>query len=48
MQKNTKNYLQDLLEDLEIQLNTIESKLYETIKIRRKLQKFYKKVIRNC
>lgn len=48
MKENTKNYIKNLLEDLEIQLNTVEGELQDVIKIRRKLQKFYKKIIRNC
>ncbi len=47
MQKNTQKYIQDLLKDLEIQLNTIEGELIETVKIRRKLQKFFKKLSKN-
>jgi hypothetical protein len=48
MQKNTKKYIQDLLDYLEIQLNTIEAEVRDTIKTRRKLQKIYKKIAKNC
>jgi len=44
MQDNTKKYVKDMLEDLEIQLNTVESELKDAIKTRRKMQKFYKKI----
>jgi hypothetical protein len=44
MQENTKKHIKDLLKDLEIQLNTIDGELKDTIKTRRKLQKFYKKI----
>lgn len=48
MQNNTKKYINDLLEDLEIQLNTVDGELKDAIKIRRKLQKIYKKISKNC
>lgn len=44
MQENTKKYIEDMLKDLEIQLNTVEGELRETVQIRRKLQKFLKKI----
>lgn len=47
MQSNTKKYIQNLLDDLEIQLNTVEGELKDTVKIRRKLQKVFKKISRN-
>ena len=37
-----------MIEDLEIQLNTIEGELQDTIKTRRKLQKFLKKIFEIC
>ena len=37
-----------MLDDLEIQLSTVEAELSDAIKIRNRLQRFYKKIIRNC
>ncbi len=48
MQNNTKKHIKAMLDDLEIQLNTVESELKDVIKTRRKLQKFYKKISKNC
>lgn len=47
MQNNTKEYINEMLKDLEIQLNTIEAEVREATQIRRKLQKFYKKLSKN-
>ncbi|MDD3436177.1 MAG: hypothetical protein PHC64_03385 [Candidatus Gastranaerophilales bacterium] len=47
MQNNTKKYLKNLIDYLEIELNTIKAELRVVIKIKNKLQKFYKKVINN-
>lgn len=47
MQSNTKKYIQNLFDDLEVQLNTVEGELKDTVKIRRKLQKVFKKISRN-
>lgn len=44
MQENTKTYLKNLVDDLEIQLNTISSELSDAFKTKRKLQKFIKKI----
>lgn len=48
MQEKTKKYIYDLVEDLEIQLNTIEDELRDTIRTRRKLQRFLKKIFKTC
>lgn len=48
MQENTKKYIKYLLDDLEIQLNTIDGEVKDTIKTRRKLQKFFKKISKKC
>jgi hypothetical protein len=48
MQEKTKKYIEDMLEDLEIQLNTVEAELSDAIKIRNNLHRFYKKLIKNC
>ncbi|MDD3437748.1 MAG: hypothetical protein PHC64_11410 [Candidatus Gastranaerophilales bacterium] len=47
MKENTKKYLKSLIDYLEIELNTINAELRVAIKIKSKLQKFYKKVIDN-
>lgn len=44
MQEKTKIYIKNILKDLEIELNTVDSELKECVKIRRKLQRFFKKV----
>jgi hypothetical protein len=48
MQEKTKKYIEDMLLELEMQLGTLEVELSDAIKIRNKLQRFYKKIIRNC
>jgi hypothetical protein len=48
MQNNTKKYIKDSFDYLEIQLNTIEAEVRDVIKIRRKLQKLLKKMPENC
>lgn len=44
MQMKTKNYILNLLEELEIMLNDVDAELKDMVKIRRKLQAFFKKV----
>ena len=48
MKENTKEYIKEMLKDLEIQLNTAKAELKDAIKTKSKLHKIYKKVIRNC
>lgn len=48
MQENTKKYIENMLLELEMQLGTIEIELNDAIKIRNRLQRFYKKLIKSC
>lgn len=45
MKENTKNYFKDLIDDFEIELNTIDMILSDLRKNFRNMKKFYKKVI---
>jgi len=47
MEVNTKQYMKEIVEDLEIQLNTLSIELSEVFKTKKKLRKFYEKVIKN-
>jgi hypothetical protein len=47
MKENTKKYIEDMLWWFEVQTNTLNFELNEIIKTRRKMQKFYKKIIKN-
>lgn len=44
MQEKTKKYIYTMVEDLEVQLNTVEGELRDVIRTRRKLQRFLKKI----
>lgn len=48
MQEKTKKYIENMFLELEIQLDTIETELSDAINIRNRLQRFYKKLIKNC
>ena len=48
MQEKTKKYIYGMVEDLEIQLNTIDGELKDAIRTRRKLQRFLKKIFKTC
>ena len=47
MQEKTKKYVYEMVEDLEVQLNTVEGELRDAIRTRRKLQRVLKKIFTN-
>jgi hypothetical protein len=46
MQENTKKYLKDLIDDMEIELNSIMPMVEDAQKSLKKMRKFYNKVIK--
>ena len=45
MKENTKKYLKDLIDDLTVEANTVESLLEDIQKSLKKIRQFYKKVV---
>jgi hypothetical protein len=47
MQEKTKKYLKDLIDDMEIELNSIEPMVHDAQKTLNKIKKFHDKVVKN-